>query len=658
MYGGSTSLVSVLQSTLLLLAWGTTALFGSRFIRMSRLRAILVSVLALSVLVELAAAVGAEALITRNLGLVAVILLVLLTVVSHMMNHERQDEHYGFGSQAPQIRWGVVLVMPLIVFLCLRWFDTKGIASSFDVDLDSFRGAEDNSKWLGAASALRIGVSPGVESIGGALVVLLRGAIAIGDWLSFLGVKMLSSELATVTFAVQFCREILIVASPLIFLFAAPKAAPLSRRVLAIGPAVALSLITQSAAFEFGFLSFQVALALGTCWVIMRFRTTDTRASDEFLVVLVGVVFLLSWLPLRLILPFFVATSVSFAGKRNALMVRIMLTLLSMIVALPTYRYVFGLHPGSSRGLDYAVSLVAAGGGVFSISQWLVAFAFAICAIATSTRNTGLTFPTVSRMLLGYVVVVLLVDLMLSGRLGYGSTKLLFLTLCLMSVWASVIIGGSRQSLSKSAAFLVVTTLFMVISSYGGISPWTPHLRSLISSTEQAPNVYSQAQRVNDPQLVLYDYGRLKTVLKEVNICTDERCDLSDIPRVCLTIYSNTRKQLMQSRVVTQVDALASGDIHEYICTRFLTEISQGNESKSVLQSNFFFKYGERLRDSLTKLAASSPETRILVAIEGKSKLEIRTATELRTIAWQIFPLVESCQQLKNLRSPNNNCLR
>jgi len=649
----------VLQSLLLLLSWATSGIVGSRILRIRPLRVMMLNIVVLALVVEMSSALRLDGEVTRNMGFLAVIVLVLTLMCGRLVPREQMTRNLLAESKRHQYYWVAVLAIPLIAFVCLRLVDTKSFSLWYAVDIDVFRGAEDNSKWLGAASALRVGESPGVSSIGGFLTVLLRSSLALADGLSLLGVKTLSSELSSVTFAVQFIRECLIVLCPFIFLNATGQSQLLRQRLVALGPVALLLVTSQSLAYEFGFLSFQVALLLGSLWVVMRFQDRPTSALSEANTLLIGSAFLLSWLPLRLMFPVFIAMSLLPGRGRARKSFGFFGVVVAALVSLDTFQYVFGFHP-SGTNVQYATSLMRATGGVFEISQWLVLFTVALAVIALSMHSRKLSSLVVAVPLLSFAILVSQLDVVLVGGFGYGSKKLLFLALVLVSVWASIIIveAGGNQHLYRFIPFVSTALLLFVVSSYGvGSSPWGTHVRNLLSPLQIDTDDFP-AERAKKPALVLRDFGQIKSVLQAKGICTDASCDLRVVPRLCVSVYTTFRQAYMQPEFVMWEDLLSSDGMDEYFCTRFLTEISQGAAPKSDLQSGFFFAGGDRLRDSLTKLAEKSPETLVLVAREGKTSPEIMTARELRSLAWKVFPLVPSCGQWSNIVPMKTFCNR
>lgn len=651
-----------LQSFLLVTTWLIAGLFGNYLLKTSRVGALVMNMALLALVVELfgSRGSGSSSLITNNLGSVALILLGASLLLHRLMARDVRPVSSPAVYGATQFLWGLALSVPVLSLVVLRWLDTRSFNSWYLVDINAFRGNEDNSKWLGVASRLVAGESVGVEAIGGFLVVLQRGSLAIAQVLSTLGIRTLSSELSAVTFSTQLVKELLVLSSPFVVLRAASREASLRQRLNWLGPGAILNLIAQLVAFVYGFLSFQVALALGSLWIILRIRNYRATSSSAMLEALVGTVFLFSWLPLRLLVPFYVAWCSYRVVNRTTTTVRLIPILLAVISVLPTYGFVFGIRPKASSGISYTKSLLESSGGVFAISQWLVLLAVLLVFTAVVTARGRIPLHIDEKGFLWFVGLLLLVDVALTGRLGYGSTKLLFLTLILGSLWASAVLVDSRiaPQVRRPTTFLIVVGLFLTTTTYStGLNLWGSHAARLISPTA-APPLTPVSVRINDPLRVMDDFGKLNSVLQTIGICTETRCELEKLPRACIAIYDTHQKQMMHRRVVRWVDAMSSEEMSQYLCTRFLSEISRGTASTTDIQNMFFFVGDERLRDSIVHLAAVSPETRLLVAREGKSTLEVHTVADLLALARQTYPLLPNCDGSRFRTPPKWDCFR
>ena len=255
----------------------------------------------------------------------------------------------------------------------------------------------------------------------------------------------------------------------------------------------------------------------------------------------------------------------------------------------------------------------------------------------------------------------MLADLLLTGQFGYGSTKLLFLMLCLIIIFglADLSRGDMGTGMLRASAATMFTLSLLVVSSHGyALSSWGVHPKSALSPVSFEQDGEHISLRLRDPLLLLSDYRDLHRVLEREGIYTNEKCDLDDLPRICLVLYTETRKVQMQQAAITRVNALSSGEIQEYICTRFLTEISMGKASNDSLQQRFFFKTNDGLRDSLIWLARENPNTRVLVAREGRNELEVIEVSKLATLSRHLYPDVPQCRFDFGTTDRTLNCKR
>jgi len=650
------------DSLLLLTSWLTALCLGHCSTKNTALKFLALNVLSLALLVELSAVLQIGTLVTNNLGASAGALCAMSSVASIRLGDTFTKPLLPTRQRRRSAFLWLLAATPLLSLIGLRFLDGVGMSAWLDVDLRSFAGAEDNAKWIGATSALRVGEPPGIQAIGGFLVVALRGSLALADALSVLGLRPQSTELGSVLFATQFVREVLVAGSPfLVLLLFGNHQAPRSHLNLAL-PFVLMVIITQGVAMQFGFLSFQSALFVGSFWTASLKHRSYRERSWQLVSLLSGAVFLLSWLPLRLFLPIYVALAIPRISSYVPKVLKVIFTVVATGVSFDTLRYVLAIDVSSLEvDADRPLQLLEASGGVFSISPYLVILAVMAAAATAVDREESLRLPNEAKSLLAYGVVVQLADLLLNGRLGYGSTKLLFLVLALLIVFGIAIL--SQIDLSSRAhnfaATICLGLSLLVVSSYGyGLWTWGVHARAVVTTTRSDISQDQQSSRLRDPLLVLSDYQDLRNVLERERVCSDQTCNLGELPRFCLAVYSETRKALMQPRAVTRINSLSSGEIDEYLCTRFLTELSRGRISNGALQAKLFFATQDRLRDSLTWIAQHSPDTKVLVAHEGRNQLEIVEVSRLAVLSRQLYPDAPYCKQDFGTVDRNVNCQR
>lgn len=631
---------------------------GSPIIASNKGYVLSLHIMLLVLIVELSSAIDSFAglIVIQGMGFVSVILLAISLWISRSFPSNVHRNGLSAGFRKEQMKWGIFLAVPLLLLLSLRLVDTRSLSSFYLKDVQVFLGSEDNAKWLGAASDLISGKSVGVEAIGGFLIVLLRVLISVAHVLAFLGVRSLRAEFMVVTFSSQLARELLVALTPLIFLLVGTKETSFRKRFRWITPSLVLYLIAQLIAFENGFLSLQASLGLGALYVLLRTHEKHDDALHELVIFLVGLAFLLSWLPLRMLLPLFVAMNINHLGVKHRSIIRIFSVLIAVFCVLPSYRYVLGFYPGRPTGLAYALNLLEAGGNVIGIEHWLVLLVAVIVACAVLTEPKTSQLRIFEKAFFGYVIVVIVADVVLEQQLGYGSSKLFFLTLILVSVWASTVAINFQSSVNvqKCLTFLAASLMFMVAVSNGPFwNLWASHVQGILG--RNSPTTVTRIRdRLNDPIVNFVDFGNLHDVLQKAKICSQYSCDLRDLPQYCLVIYTSQRL-ISNPR---PYDAMSAAPFQTYQCSRFLSEMSQGSIARSDFQKRFFFASGEHLRDALVDVASESPETRFLVAIEDKISLEVLTASELRVIARQTYPQSPSCNYLGYLETPRKNCSR
>lgn len=639
----------MIDSFLLLAAWSVALCIGLRSMKTTAPRFLAVNILILALFVELSEVLGLSHFVTRNLGASAVALLVAYSV-ANLQSKSTLVRLRTFTLLGREYRhvWALAAI-PFLSLVGLRILDGPGWSAWLSPDLGVFAGAEDNAKWLGAASALRVGEAPGVSAIGGFLVVALRGSLAFADVLGVLGMRSVSTELGSVLFATQFVRELLVTGSPfLALLVVGTTRSPRLLVKLALSLVVIIT-ITQAVAMNFGFLSFQVSLFVGSSWILSLKYSARGDRSWQLVSVLSGGVFLLSWLPLRLFFPAYVAINLRANVFKVSRVQQAVLLIAATAVSFSTFRYILDI--GGSNSLlrtSRTADLFAASGGVFAISPYLVIFALFAVALIAVKRAEWFTLPSEVTALMVYSAMVFLMDLLLNGQLGYGSTKLLFLLLCLIIVLGiSNVCQVNLNSRTDNSIVLICLGLsLLTVTSYGyGLSMWGAPARAALSTTEDNVSSTTLDLRLRDPLVVLHDYVNLRDILERERVCSDRTCDLEEMPSFCLAIYTETRKVRMQPRAITRIDSLSSGDINEYKCTRFLTELSRSRASKSELQGKLFFATQDRLRDALTWIVQESPNTKVLVAFEGRNQPAIMEVSSLVGLSRQLYPDVPFCRQ-------------
>lgn len=651
-----------MDSVLILSSWLAALLVGFQQKKSNVLSLLFMNILGLALLVELTSALSIEGLIIGNLGVCAAVIFsgTCLQSVRLRTRFTRSSKSQWLVSQS--VAAWLVSASPLLALLVLRLPDGAFLSGWLETDLHHFNRTEDNAKWLGAASAIRVGEAPGVPAVGGLLVVMLRGSLALTDLLSILQIKSVHTELGSVLDATQFVREILVVLSPLVFLLIIDKSKTYKSQIIWALPFVLVTTITQSLTMRHGFLSLQVALFAGSIWLVYCIRNARRELSERLLSLLAGSIFLLSWLPLRLFLPFFVVVSLWDNALKIPLLLRGVLAIAASFISASTFEYVLGAREtASSFNPLQSFRLLEATGGVFSISGYLFGLAAVTVVGYAAVKPIDLKLPKALKAVFLYCLSIPAIDLLVTGQQGYGSTKLLFLMLYLVIVFGLAHFSRSNlesRYLQPLAVMCCVLSLFMV-SSYGyALSTWSERLEKILVTTEGDNAANTMAFRVRDPLLVLTDFGKLSGELKRMRVCSDVRCDLDELPRFCLVIYNETTKVLMHGRSVTRVNALSSGGIEEYICTRFLTEISRGDVSPGALQSRFFFRTGHGLRDSLTWLARFDSKATVLVAQEGRNLLEITEVSKLAVLARKLYPEVSQCRLDFGTTDLSLNCIR
>jgi len=651
-----------LNSLLLICTWIGAVLLGLYSGKITAGKLLVLNVFVLAAVVEIAGALDVAALVTRNLGAFATAILAITIPMSLPL---RKDARIVRSPDIPlrrRLAHGAVLSIPLAALVLVRLIDRPGLSLWIDVDLRSFANAEDNAKWLGAASQLRIGHLTDVSPIGGLLVVLLRGALAAADLLKLLGVQTISSEFASVTFATQALREFYVVTTPILLVKLIPKTFTGKTYLYWICSLVILLTVAQSIVMHFGFLSLQTALFAGTLLVLLQGQPPGDRAIDLLLPILTWGAFLSSWLPLRLYLPLFVLLYIWRNRSKVPRVGQVASIFTAIVISLSTFQYVAGArNPERQIDIYQPINLLESTGGVFTVSPWLIMFAIVVTAGVVFIKNERSPLPPEGAGLIFVCSAIFSTDLAFTGQLGYGSTKLLLLILILVIVRSAgqLILTSFNPYLNKALAAVAIALTFMAVTSYQySLELWRGHLRRAVQSIEFSDFRDTTMVRLRDPLSILQDYRGLKDVLESEGICSHDSCDLDDIPRVCLTVYSDTRALSGLNIAVTKLDALSSGDIHEYICTRILSEMSRGTTSTAELQRLFFFATGERLRDAIVTLSSKDPSLRVLVAQEGRNQLEIMEVSELRGDALRIYPVMNLCRPVTGETLVDTHCFR
>jgi len=140
----------------------------------------------------------------------------------------------------------------------------------------------------------------------------------------------------------------------------------------------------------------------GSIWILSHQWVAGNEPRWQLVALLSGAVFLLSWLPLRLFLPVYVALAIQMSFLNFPKFLKVGLIISASVVAFPTARFVVGVHGESLLDVSYPVSLLEATGGVFLISPHLVIFAVVAIVGASVNKTETSELPNKVKATLAY----------------------------------------------------------------------------------------------------------------------------------------------------------------------------------------------------------------------------------------------------------------
>lgn len=428
-----------------------------------------------------------------------------------------------------------------------------------------FFGGEDNAKWVNTISQLVTGRHVDVGNIGGVCASYLSFVLSwcrtlsplfgfVTNQVSLLVTTMVMSELALVVL-------VPIALAPLVRMVAGDRDLLV---LLPVHGVAALFLVSCSDQFmQAGHLSAQLVVVFGVATLLHTMLDVgdDVRDPARMLVGLVLVAGLTStWLPLQMltvgvpVLMLVVAarwrmSGGGLRGQLRPLVACAAVTPGAFLIARNTWVYV-------SHTDTTAQNLFAATGYTPSHTTFIITLALvlvALVAVVPSMPSWDGPRPSllpVSLMVLP-LTAILMSDRLRTGKLNYGSLKVVFIVLTVVSgsllVPAVVaVLRFVRQDARRAVAGALGAALLLVLTIEGSLLPWL--------------DVTKQSQW-RPKEAVLSSPWAQFTLVKDV-----DTQNLSDLPVAC--------------GIKTDKEDVLAVDYNTYTCTRFLTAMG-GLESEA-----------------------------------------------------------------------------